>query len=250
MSLFSLFKTINSKKPPTCTAVIVAAGLSQRCEGEDKLFYRINDRPVLAYTISAFQSSEMINDIIVVTHEDKINLVGEMCLEFGFNKVSQVIVGGKTRSESVLYGIYAASKKARLIAIHDGARPCVDVKTIKRTILKAAKYNAAAPAVSITSTIKKVENEAIAGTVDREGLFEIQTPQIFRAELIKAALTKAIKKEIPVTDDCMAVEKLGFIVHVVEGSRKNIKITDKTDLSIVEAILSKTVSKEEGSQCE
>jgi len=250
MSLFSLFKTISSKKPPTCTAVIAAAGTSQRCKGEDKLFYRINDKPVLAHTISVFQNCEFINEIIVVSHEDKIDNVAKLCQEFGLDKVSAVIVGGPTRPESVLYGIYAASKKARLIAIHDGARPCVDIDIIKRTIQKAAICYAAAPAVSITSTVKKVENGVISETVDRSGLFEIQTPQVFKTELIKGALTNVLKKEIDVTDDCMAVEKLGFSVHVVEGSRKNIKITDNDDLLLVESFLSESGQKEDGSLCE
>jgi len=230
--------------------VIAAAGLSQRCKREDKLFYKINDKPVLVHAISAFQDSGLVDDIIVVVHEDKVELVGNMCTEFGLDKVSKVIVGGKTRPESVLYGIYAASKKARLIAIHDGARPCIDVDTIDKTIKKAAVCNAAAPAVSITSTVKRVKEGIIDETVDREGLFEVQTPQVFKSEMIKGALTNVLKKEIDVTDDCMAVEKLGFSVFIVEGSRKNIKITESNDLLIAESFLSESVLKKEESLCE
>jgi len=228
--------------------VIAAAGLSQRCRGEDKLFYRINGKPVLAHTIDAFQKCKLINDIIIVTHEDKLSSVSEMCVEFGFDKATKVIVGGATRPESVLYGIYAASSKAKLIAIHDGARPCIDTDLIERTIKLAAKCNAAAPAVSINSTVKRISANVITETIDREGLFEIQTPQIFRTDLIKAALTKAIKKGFDITDDCMAVEKIGFLVHTVEGSRRNIKITDKNDLSIVESYLSESIINEEDSK--
>jgi len=249
MSLFSLLKTINTKKPPTCTAVIAAAGSSQRCKGEDKLFYIINGKPVLVHTISAFQKSKFVDEIVVVVHEDKVEHVSMMCHEFGLDKVSKVIVGGPTRPESVLYGIYAVSRKARLIAIHDGARPCIDVDVIDKTISKAAFYKAAAPAVSITSTVKKVNGEFITETVSREGLFEVQTPQIFKAELIKGALTNVLKKSIDVTDDCMAVEKLGFSIYVVEGSRNNIKITDKHDLKIAEAFLAESFKNEE-SLCE
>ena len=184
MSLFSLFKTISSKKPPTCTAVIAAAGTSQRCKGEDKLFYRINDKPVLAHTISVFQNCEFINEIIVVSHEDKIDNVAKLCQEFGLDKVSAVIVGGPTRPESVLYGIYAASKKARLIAIHDGARPCIESGIIEAAIAAAYKHHAAAPAVQVSSTLKRVRDGAIIETVDREELFEIQTPQVFDSDLI------------------------------------------------------------------
>jgi len=224
-------------KPPTCTAVIAAAGISERCEGEDKLFYTVNDKPVLAYTLEAFENCKLVDDIIIVVQEERIESIGKLCLEYGYKKVSKIMKGGETRPESVMNGIYAASGKARLIAIHDGARPCIDVDTIERTIHKAGKYNAAAPAISIASTVKKVDDGVITKTVDREGLYEIQTPQIFRAELIKAALTKVMKKSIEVTDDCMAVELIGVPVHIVEGSRRNIKITDNQDFRIIEAFL-------------
>jgi len=247
MSLFSVLKIFKSNKPPACTAVIAAAGTSQRCKGEDKLFYHIDGKPVLAYTIEAFQKCDLVNEIIVVAHEDKIGLVGEMCKEFGYDKVSSVIIGGPTRTESVLFGIYAVSKKARLIAIHDGARPCVDIDVIEKTVKKAAKFNAAAPAVSITSTVKKIERGIIVETVDRDGLFEIQTPQVFRSELIKGALTNVLKKSIDVTDDCMAVELLGAAIYTVEGSRKNIKITDNDDLMIAKSYLADTFLREEKS---
>jgi len=240
MSLFSIITKITelkSKKPPTCTAVIAAAGISQRCKGEDKLYYRINDKPVLAFALEAFQNSELINDIIIVACEERYEDISKICSKFGFDKVSKVIKGGTTRLESVLNGIYAASDKTRLIAIHDGARPCIDIDLLERTVIAAAKYNAAAPAVAITSTVKRASDETISETVDREGLFEIQTPQIFRAELIKAALTNAMKKSIDITDDCMAVEIIGAQVHIVEGSRKNIKITDNEDFVLVDAIL-------------
>jgi len=124
-----------------------------------------------------------------------------------------------------------------LIAVHDGARPCVDVDTITRTIKMAKITQAAAPAIPITSTVKRVENTIISETVDREELFEIQTPQVFRLEIIKAALSNVLKKSIDITDDCRAAEIIGVPVHIVEGSRRNIKITTIEDLSIAEAFI-------------
>jgi len=195
--------------------------------------------PLLAYSIKAFQSCGLVSEIIIVAREEKLNSVGEMCMQYGFNKVTKVMKGGLTRSESVMIGIFAASGKAKLIAIHDGARPCVEVDIIEKTIIAASKYHAAAPAVQVIPTIKRVENKTIKETVDRDGLFEIQTPQIFRAEIIKAALTNVMKKSIKITDDCMAAEIIGVPVYVVEGSRSNIKITDAEDLSLAEHILQK-----------
>jgi len=241
MSLFSLLKKYKSNKPPTCTVVIAAAGLSKRCEGEDKLFFEVCGKPVLAHTIDVFQKCALVNDIIIVSQEEKFESIGALCKKYGFSKVSKAMKGGETRLESVINGVYAASSKAKLIAIHDGARPCIDLNIIEETIRKAADYLAAAPAVPITSTVKNVEDSVILNTVEREGLYEVQTPQIFRAEIIKAALTNAIKKSIAVTDDCLAAEIIGVPVHIVEGSRKNIKITERADLQIAEAFLKKEI---------
>ncbi|MCL2662438.1 MAG: 2-C-methyl-D-erythritol 4-phosphate cytidylyltransferase [Oscillospiraceae bacterium] len=240
MSLLSLLKKTSTKKPPNCTAVIAAAGTSARCNGEDKLMFKLGGKPVLAHTVEVFEKCQLINEIIIVTMEEKLEAVGKMCEEYGYDKVALVLCGGITRLESVIHGIYAASKKARLIAIHDGARPCLEPELLEKTIRKAAKYNAAAPGISITSTVKRVKNEIIKETVDREGLVEIQTPQIFRAEIIKAALTNALNKDIKLTDDCEAVENIGMPVYIVEGSQKNIKITTPDDLALVELYLNNT----------
>jgi len=237
MSLLSIVKSLKIKKPPTCTAVIAAAGLSARCEGEDKLFFTVNGKPVLAYTVETFEKSKQINEIVIVAHEDKIGIISEICIKYGFKKVSLIMKGGPTRLDSVINGVFAASGKARLIAIHDGARPCLDKRILEETIKKATSYNAAAPGIAITSTVKKAEDGIISETVDRNSLYEIQTPQIFRSELIKAALINAKRKSIDITDDCMAVEILGAQVYIVEGSRRNIKITEPEDFELVKSFL-------------
>jgi len=241
MSFLTIVKRLITKKPPTCTAVIAAAGLSARCEGEDKLFFAVNGKPVLAYTIETFEKCKLIKEIVIVAHQEKIGDVSRICIKYGFKKVSLIMKGGPTRLESVISGVFAASRKARLIAIHDGARPCVDKAILEETIKKAALCNAAAPGVPITSTVKKVQDGIVAETIDREGLYEIQTPQIFRSELIKAALINAKKKSIDITDDCMAVEILGAQVHIVEGSRRNIKITEPDDFELVKSFLNEAI---------
>lgn len=207
------------------------------------MLYEINGKPVIAYAIEAFEKSRFINEIVIVTHEDKIGIMSRICIKYGFNKVSVIIKGGSTRLESVINGIFASSKKSTLIAIHDGARPCIDVKTLEETIQKASLYNAAAPGISITSTIKKAADGKIEETIDRDCLYEIQTPQIFRSELIKAALINARNKAIEITDDCMAVEILGANVYIVEGSRRNIKITEPEDLELVKSYLNEEIAK-------
>ena len=231
-------KIFKAKKPPTCSAVIAAAGTSDRCRGEDKLFYFIDGKPVIAHTIDIFQKCDLINEIIIISQEDKYEEINKICSQYGFTKVSKIMKGGTTRQDSVINGVYATSHTATLIAIHDGARPCIQMDILKKSIIAASKYHAAAPVISINSTVKNVENGIIVNTVDRDGLYEIQTPQVFRAEIIKAALTNAKRKSITITDDCMAVEAINVPVHTVEGSHKNIKITNIDDLCIARAFLS------------
>ena len=216
--------------------MIAAAGSSQRM-GKDKQFVEIHGKPVLAHTLLAFQNCPLVREIIVVTQEDKLARVGEICAEYKITKTAKIVPGGPTRLESVMNGVFAATKKSKLIAIHDGARPCVTQRVIERTIEAAAKHHAAAPAVPVSSTIKRAQRGMVLETVDRENLFEVQTPQIFTAAIIKGALTSAKKKSLEITDDCMAAELMGVTVHLTEGSRSNIKLTTREDIAIAAAIL-------------
>jgi len=222
---------------PFTTAVIAAAGSSERMDGMDKLFIKIGNVPVLAHTLMVFQSCDFIDEIVVVTRKENIDRVARLCKEYDIVKAKKVMPGGSTRLESVMSGVFAASFKAEIIAIHDGARPCVDKRIIERTILKAIKCQAAAPGIPVSSTIKKTKRDVIIETVDRQDLVEMQTPQTFNADIIKGALTKAKKYHPDITDDCMAAELIGVPVHVTKGSRNNIKITTGEDIVVAEAIL-------------
>jgi len=227
------------KVPATCTAVIAAAGSSVRMNGVDKLFVEICGFPVIVHTLLAFECSDYVDEIVVVAREECVERIASLCKKHSINKVSKVMIGGSSRLESVVSGVYAASWKSELIAIHDGARPCVDKRTIEKTILKATKRHAAAPGVPVSSTLKKLKGKIVMETVDREDMVEIQTPQTFNADLIKGALTKALKESPDITDDCMAVEKLGIPVYITEGSRFNIKLTTDEDFCFAEAVLLK-----------
>ena len=236
MKLLNLFKKSETKEPH-CSAVIVAAGSSQRM-GSDKLMMKLGEIPVLARTLKAFQSSPLIDEIVVVTRLDKLQEIADLCKEYGIDKVSRVIAGGKTRTESALAGVSEVSSSAKLIAIHDGARPLVTADVILRTVYAAAEHMAAAPAVPSVDTLKAVDAEGcIIGTVDRETTLRIQTPQIFRAELIKGALTKAVEKGMTLTDDCAAAEMMGVRTKTVLGDEDNIKITTPRDMLFAAEIL-------------
>ena len=225
------------KKKPVCSAVIVAAGSSQRM-GTDKIMMKLGAMPVLARTILAFENNAYIDEIIIVTKTEKLEEIADLCKEYGIDKVSRVIAGGKTRTESALAGVSEVSSSAKLIAIHDGARPLVTADVILRTVYAAAEHMAAAPAVPSVDTLKAVDAEGcIIGTVDRETTLRIQTPQIFRAELIKGALTKAVEKGMTLTDDCAAAEMMGVRAKTVLGDEDNIKITTPRDMLFAAEIL-------------
>lgn len=206
--------------------------------GSDKLMMKLGEIPVLARSLKAFQASPLVDEIVVVTRLDKLQETADLCKEYGIEKVSRVIAGGKTRTESALAGVSEVSSAAKLIAIHDGARPLVTADLILRTVYAASEHMAAAPAVPSIDTLKAVDAEGcIIGTVDRETTLRIQTPQVFRAELIKGALTKAVEKGMTLTDDCAAAEMMGVRTKTVLGDEDNIKITTPRDMLFAAEIL-------------
>ena len=237
MRLRDLFAKNTEEQLPRCSAVIVAAGLSQRMGG-DKLRMELEGVPVLLRTLRAFENSPLIDEIVVVTRMDKLEETAELCKEGGISKISQVICGGKTRAESALAGVSAVKKDAELIAIHDGARPLVTSDVILRTIYAAEEYYAAVPVVSSTDTLKLLDDKGhVAATVDRERTLRVQTPQVFKADIIKGALTAAVERGLQLTDDSAAVELLGVKTRAVQGDEENIKITTPHDLQLAAAIL-------------
>lgn len=235
MNPLALLKKI--EKPPVCSAVIVAAGSSQRM-GSDKLMKKLGAMPVLARTVLAFENCPLVDEIIIVTRTERLQEIADLCHNNGLHKVRQVVSGGATRMESALAGVSAVRRGAEFIAIHDGARPLVSQELIERTIYAARKYRSAAPAIPSTDTLKAVDAKGfVAGTVDRDGIRRVQTPQVFEADLIKGALTKAVTSGLALTDDCSAMDMMGVKTFLVEGDPTNIKITTPDDLVTAEAIV-------------
>ena len=227
------------KKPvrPLCGAVVAAAGSSTRM-GEDKIFLPLGEEPVLVHSLRALQAAPEITELVVVTRQELIVPVAQLCKDCGLDKVSKVIAGGQTRTESVRLGILELTSDPELIAIHDGARPFVTGEIIAETVAAAKKYGAAAPAVPLTDTIKEMDGDGLAArTVDRDRLRAVQTPQVFQEGLIRAALQKALEDGAVLTDDCAAVERLGMKVMLTQGSGENIKLTTPADLVYARAIL-------------
>lgn len=225
------------KKHPKCAAVIVAAGSASRMQGTDKIFAELLGKPAIFYTISAFQRCERIQEIIVVTRENLIEPVSELCRIEQLFKVKKIVSGGFSRPQSVSLGLNQVSRNVELVAVHDGARPLVTLEIIERTIRAAESFHAAAPAVPVKDTIKKAENHIVVETPERSKLFAIQTPQVFDFDLLRGALQQAMEKGLQITDDCSAVEALGMSVYLTEGQDENIKITTPIDLVLAESIL-------------
>ncbi len=214
-----------------CSAVVVAAGASARM-GENKLLLRLNDIPVIVHTLRALQSAPSVNDIVLVTRDDMMETMKTYCQQYELIKVVSIVLGGKNRTESVQSGINAVRRDAELIAIHDGDRPFVTKEVIEQTILQASKTGAAAPAVPVKDTIKIAKKGVVVETPERSTLFAVQTPQIFEASLIRAAIQKAIDDEVDLTDDCAAVERLGMKIVLTDGDEHNIKLTTPADYSM------------------
>lgn len=227
-----------SKKTPSCGAVIVAAGTASRMKGTDKILAPLGGVPAIVHTIAAFQQTEEITELVVVTRLDLIAPVTELCRSHGLTKVTKIVPGGASRPESVSLGLDCLSGRVELAAIHDGARPLVTPQIIANTVRAAVRFHAAAPAVPVKDTIKLAENHIVTETPDRSRLFAIQTPQVFSFDLLRAALQKAMEEELPITDDCSAVEAMGMSVYLTEGSDENIKLTTPIDLVVAEAIWS------------
>lgn len=223
-----------------CSAVVVAAGSSSRM-GEDKIMRELGGLPVVARTLMAFEQSAEIDEIVVVTREELVAELAALCRELQISKVSKVIRGGHTRTQSARMGTLEVRREAELIAIHDGARPFVSQEVISAAIEKAAQTGAAAPAVPVKDTIKSAADGVVERTLDRSKLYAVQTPQVFEASLIRAALQKALDDGIELTDDCAAVERLGMRVSLTPGDEKNIKLTTPADLLWGEALLSEGV---------
>ena len=218
-----------------CGAVIVAAGSASRMGGIDKVMAPLNGEPMIVRTVRAFQNCHAIKEIVVVTREDLLTSIMGLCKDF--DKVKAVVAGGKDRAESVRLGMNALSSKVKLAAIQDGARPLVTDAVIDRTVRAANTYGAAAPGIPVKDTIKTVKGGLVFDTPDRSALQAVQTPQVFDFDLLRGALKKAQQDNAPITDDCSAVERLGFKVKMVEGDERNIKVTTPLDLKIAQLFL-------------
>lgn len=221
------------------TAIIAAAGKSERMgAGTDKAFLNLGSRPVIAYSLLAFERCTDVDQIILVVRKDQLIAAKAVVRMFGISKIREIVAGGASRQASVMNGLKAVDSDTRVLVVHDGARPCVTPETISETVKLARRSGAAVVGRRIWDTVKYVEKgTTVSRTEDRAKLWAVQTPQAFNSRLLERAYAEAAKAKKEYTDDAAAVEALGETVKIYECDRANLKITTVEDLQLAAAVV-------------
>jgi 2-C-methyl-D-erythritol 4-phosphate cytidylyltransferase len=229
------------KQPPDFTsAVIVAAGKSERFSTKlwKKQFHELAGIPSIVYTLRAFEQCKIIHEIVLVTQEEDIPRCRELTEQYGITKCKCVIAGGEDRQSSAKKGFDAITPTAEFVAIHDGARCLITPEIIEKVVRAAIENGAAIAAEPSHDTVKLVADTGfVKETPDRRLVWLAKTPQVFLANMYRAALYTAEKDKYKATDDSMLVERLGFKVLPIDCGHENIKLTYPIDAAIAEAIL-------------
>ncbi|MGP8053383.1 MAG: 2-C-methyl-D-erythritol 4-phosphate cytidylyltransferase [Limisphaerales bacterium] len=221
------------------SAILVAAGQGTRMgAGVDKLFHEVAGRPVVAHTWRRFDDAECIGEIVLVVREGRQNTFQSLAAKYHFKKPFRVVVGGAERQDSVWNGLEALSVMAEIVAIQDAARPCTSGELIAATVKAAEESGAAVAARPVTDTVKEsADGRFIQRTLDRSRLWSVQTPQTFRVEMIRRALTEVRRRGLIFTDDTAACELIGQPVRLVSSVAPNPKVTVAGDLPFIEMLL-------------
>lgn len=226
--------------PKKTSAIITAAGYSRRMGPEKKKqFLTLGEIPLIAHTLQRFQNSSLINEIILVVPDDEIEYCRKkVVICYNLTKVKKIISGGEKRQDSVFNGLKSVSKEMEIVVVHDGVRPFLTSQLLKSSIKEAIEKGAAVAAVPVKDTLKKISiQKTISEGINRDSLWRIQTPQVFKKEILIRAFEKAGKDNFHGTDESTLVARLGIPVYVVEGSELNIKITTPEDIVLGESIL-------------
>lgn len=216
--------------------IVPSAGKGKRLGSrQGKPFIVLGGKPILAHTLRALEGCAFVNNIILVVSRDKLKACARLVKKYKFKKICTIVHGGEKRFDSVKNGL-SRVKDASFVLIHDGARPFIDRELIKKVFIAAKKYGAALCATASKQTLKSVNgNLFIKETPERKFIWEAQTPQAFKRDLIVKAYKKS--KNRNATDDSCLVEKLGHKVKIVEGSSRNIKITTPEDLALARVLI-------------
>lgn len=219
------------------TVIVVAAGSSRRM-GFNKLLEPLAGVPVLRRSLMAFEKCSAIDRIIVVAGVEVGEVIEKWRLEGGLSKLGAVVAGGAERHDSVAAGLTALGEECEVVAVHDGARPLIHVEQISHCVDMARAHGAAVCARPLSETIKRVDSSgAVVEAVDREGVWVMETPQVFERELLERAYVEVMNGGVLVTDEVSAVQRIGVRVQVVNNAWANPKITFPGDLALAECLL-------------
>ena len=220
------------------SAIIVAAGSGTRASTTStKQMVKLNGKPLIAHTVSAFEACKFINEIVLVIKSDERPLYEAMAHKYEWKKPLTLVTGGATRQASVLEGFKAISDRSEYVYIHDGARCLITEEMIAAVGHKACLTGAAFAACRPHDTVKKQDASGVTSTIDRDQLWLAQTPQVFMTEMYRAAAYRGLQQNLTVTDDAQLIEAAGFAVTPVDCGTQNIKVTHPCDFAIAEAIL-------------
>lgn len=224
-----------------CSAVITAAGSSTRMNTDgsniSKQLLELDGKPVLSYSITAFNDSKYCKEIIVVVKASEKDEIQKLIAGMKLNIPVKVAVGAGTRAQSVKNGFLTVSDKCKYVAIHDGARPLITAQAIDRLYEAAFRHGAACAATKVSDSMKRADKSGfISATVDRDGLYAVQTPQVFMKDMYSASVA-VMDKAREYTDDCAIVSDAGFRIKLVNIGCDNIKLTVKDDISLSEMLL-------------
>ncbi|HTS19567.1 MAG TPA: 2-C-methyl-D-erythritol 4-phosphate cytidylyltransferase [Verrucomicrobiae bacterium] len=221
------------------TAIVLAAGRSARMGGgPNKQFIELLGKPLIAYSLAAFEQCNAIDAVVLVRRPDYARPAEQLVEQFGFKKVIAFIDGGAERQNSVWNGLEKCDPRTEIVAVHDGARPLVTPALIESTIASARKFGTGIAATKVVDTIKETnDDKTVIRTVDRTKLWAVQTPQTVKYRLLRDAYAKVFERKLLVTDEAAAVELLGEKVHLVDTPFLNLKVTMPPDLPVAEALL-------------
>jgi len=204
----------------------------------DKAFLSLGPRPLVAYSMMAFEACPEIRQIVLVVRRDRIEAAKNMAQMFGISKLRAVVAGGAQRQDSVRNGLAELPPETRYVAIHDAARPLVTPALISETVRCAHKHGSGVAGRRMVDTVKLVEKAPVVSrTVDRDQLWTVQTPQTFRLDLLRQAYARLAETGAVVTDDAAALEQIGAPVRLVEWAPVNLKVTIAEDLAVAAALL-------------
>jgi 2-C-methyl-D-erythritol 4-phosphate cytidylyltransferase len=227
------------------SAIIVAAGKGERmgtvssgAPATDKVFLSLGSKPVLAWSLIAFERCTEIDKIVLVVRKEQLTAAKALCQMFGISKIHKIVAGGSKRQDSVINGLKEVDGDTRFVVIHDGARPCITSDTIVEVVKQVRRNQAVVVGRKMTDTVKYVEKGVtVTRTEDRSKLWAVQTPQAFGYNLITKAYRKVVEDKCEVSDDASAVESIGETVKIYETSAPNIKITTVDDLRVATALI-------------